>query len=100
MREQEKYNKEIFRKYRVCQSRQLLAIAVTLVLLLFLTLIYKRYDLFGEVSRHTIFVGQLLIIGGFIGFSAINWRCPCCKKYLGADIGRRVCKKCGAKLRQ
>jgi len=81
------------------QSRQFLAMAVTLVLLLFLLLIYKRHDLFGEIPKDTIFTGQILIISVFIGFSALNWRCPVCNKYLGPDISRRICKKCGARLR-
>jgi len=89
----------IMQEFRVRQSRQFLAIAVTLVLLLLLTLLYKRTDLFGEVSKQTILAVEVTVIAAFIGFSAFNWRCPSCNKYLGTDIGRRICRWCGTRLR-
>jgi hypothetical protein len=42
---------------------------------------------------------QIVLISAFIVFSAFNWRCPSCKKYLGNDISRRICKHCRTKLR-
>ena len=84
--------------FRLRQSRQLLAMALTLFLLLFLVLIYKRSDIFGEFSKNNIVASQIILIGVFIGFSAINWRCPSCNKYLGGDINKRICKKCGIRL--
>ncbi len=84
--------------FRLRQSRQLLAMALTLFLLLFLVLIYKRTDIFGEFSKNNIIALQIILIGVFIGFSAINWRCPSCNKYLGGDINKRICKKCGIRL--
>ena len=96
---QKRDNNKIMRDFRLRQSRQFLAIAVTLVLVLFLTLLYKRSNLFGEFSKDTIFAAQIVLIAVFIGFSAFNWRCPSCKKYLGPDINRRICKQCGTRLR-
>ncbi len=87
------------RDFRSRQSRQFVAIALTLFILLFLALLYTRYDLFGVFSKNTIFGAQIMIIAAFIGFSALNWRCPSCRKYLGNDISRRVCKLCRARLR-
>jgi hypothetical protein len=84
--------------FKLRQSRQSLAIGVTLLLLLFLALLYKRPDLFGEFSKDTIVTIQILLIAAFIGFSAFNWRCPSCKKYLGNNIIRRICKHCGTRL--
>lgn len=92
-------NKQIMRDFRLRQSRQFLAIAATLLLLLFLSLLYKRSDIIGELSKNTIFAAQIVLIAAFIGFSAFNWRCPSCKKYLGKDINRRKCKQCGTILR-
>jgi hypothetical protein len=89
----------IMQEFRVRQSRQFFAIAVTLVLLLFLTLLYKRTDLFGTLSKENILAAQVAVIVAFVGFSAFNWRCPSCRKYLGADIGRRICRRCGTRLR-
>jgi hypothetical protein len=86
-------------EFGVRQSRQFLAIAATLFLLLFLALLYKRPDFFGEFSKNTILVAENVIFAAFIGFSAFNWRCPSCKKYLGKDINSRTCKKCGTRLR-
>ncbi len=96
---QKKDNNKIMRDFRLRQSRQFLAIAATLVLLLFLALLYKRSDLLGEFSKDIIFAAQIALIAVFIGFSAFNWRCPSCKKYLGTDINRRICKQCGTRLR-
>jgi len=86
------------RDFRFRLNRQLLAIALTLFLLLFLVLVYKRNDIFGEFSKNSIFTSQIILIAVFIGFSVINWRCPSCNKYLGSDISRRICKKCGIRL--
>lgn len=91
-------NNQIMQDFRLLQSRQLLAMALTLFLLLFLVLIYKRTDIFGEFSKNNIIALQIILIGVFIGFSAINWRCPSCNKYLGGDINKRICKKCGIRL--
>ena len=96
---QERDNKRIMRDFGLRKSRQLLAIAATLVLLLFLVLLHKHPDLIGEFSKDTIFAAQIVLIAVFIGFSALNWRCPSCKKYLGNDISRRICKNCGIRLR-
>jgi hypothetical protein len=95
---QQKDNLKIKEEFRMRQNRQFLAIAVTLLILLFLVLIYKRTDLFGQIPKYIVFIGQILTITAFIGFSAFNWRCPSCKRYLGADIGRHICKKCGTRL--
>jgi Na+/citrate or Na+/malate symporter len=95
---QKRDNNQIMQDFRLRQSRQLLAMALTLFLLLFLVLIYKRSDIFGEFSKNNIIALQIILIGVFIGFSAINWRCPSCNKYLGGDINKRICKKCGIRL--
>jgi len=95
---QKNENNQIMPAFRLRQSRQLLAMALTMFLLLFLVLVYKRTDIFGEFSKNNIIALQIILIGVFIGFSAINWRCPSCNKYLGGDINKRICKKCGIRL--
>lgn len=95
---QKRDNKHIFRDFRLRQSRQLLAIAATLLLLLFLALLYKRPDFLGKFSKDAIFAAQAVLIAFFIGFSSFNWRCPSCKKYLGTDIRRSKCRHCGTRL--
>jgi len=95
----ERGDKEIKREFRLRQSRQSLAIAVMLVLLLSFTFLYGRPDLFGVFSKKTIVGAQIVLITAFIIFSGFNWRCPSCNKYLGADIGRRICRRCGTRLR-
>lgn len=96
---QKRDDKQIKRDFRLRQNRQYLAISLTLLLLLFLVLLYKRTDLFGEFSRNSVFAAQVLLVAGFIVFSAFNWRCPSCNKYIGNDINRRICKNCGTRLR-
>ncbi len=92
-------NKEVMRDFGLRQSRQYLAISITLVVLLLILFLYKRSDLFMEIPKKVIVSVQIGVIAAFAIFSAFNWRCPSCKKYLGADIGRRVCKRCGIRLR-
>jgi hypothetical protein len=89
----------IKREYWQRQGRQILAIAVALFLVILLAIVYKRRDLFGEFSNDTLFAGQLLVISAFIAFTAMNWRCPSCKKYLGKDIHKRACRHCKTILR-
>jgi hypothetical protein len=92
-------HKQIMKDFRVRQSRQLFAMAITLLFLIFFVLLYKRPDLFGEISKQAILAAQVVLIAAFIGFSALNWRCPACNKYLGQDINRRKCRKCRTRLR-
>jgi len=95
---QKRDDSQIRENFRVRQRRQFLAIAIALLGVVILTLVHKRPDLFGEFPKSTISGLQLVVIAAFAGFSAVNWRCPSCKKYLGQDINRRICKKCGTRL--
>jgi heme A synthase len=92
-------NERIMLEFRLRQARQFFAIAAALLVLLFLTLIYKRPDIFGEFSKNSIFSLQAIVVSAFLGFTAVNWRCPLCNKYLGPDINRRICRKCRTRLR-
>ena len=69
---QKSNDKQIMRDFWLRQGRQFIAIAVTLFLVLLLAVIYKRPDLFGEYSKNTLFVAQLVVIAAFIGFTAFN----------------------------
>jgi hypothetical protein len=80
------------REFLLRRSRQVLAIALTILILLFLLLLYRRHDFFGEVPKNTIVGAEIVVIIAFIGFSAFNWRCPSCKGYIGADQQTHVQK--------
>lgn len=94
----DKRDQKVKQDFVVRRTRQLLAIATAVVLVLLVAMLYKRSDVFGEFSKGTLVWVQLLLILAFINFTAFNWRCPSCKKYMGNDINRRVCKQCGARL--
>jgi len=96
---QKRDHNRIMQDFRLRQGRQLVAIAVALLLITFLALLHNRPDLFGQLPKNTTLAAQLIVIAAFIGFSSVNWRCPACKKYLGPDIYRHICRKCGARLR-
>ncbi len=89
----------ISRDFHVRQTRQILAIAAALFLVLLAAVVYKRPDLFGAFPKGALFGIQALLIAGFIGFSAVNWRCPSCGKFLGRDVHQDACRRCGVRLR-
>lgn len=92
-------DKQIAREFWLRQGRQLLAIAAALFLVILPAVVYKRGDLFGEYSKNTLMAAQLVAIAAFIGFTAFNWRCPSCKKYLGKDIYKLKCRHCKTRLK-
>lgn len=96
---QKKDDKQIMHEFWMRQGRQLLAIAAALFLVILPAVVTKRHDLFGEYSRSTLAAAQLVVITAFIAFTAFNWRCPSCKKYLGNNIIKRICRHCKARLR-
>jgi len=96
---QKKDDEQIKHDFWQRQGRQLLAIAVALFLVLLPAVVLKRHDLFGEYSKNTLVAAQLVVIAAFICFTAFNWRCPSCKKYLGKDIYKRACRYCKTRLR-
>jgi membrane protein YdbS with pleckstrin-like domain len=95
---QKKDPEKIMQEFRLRQSRQFIAIAITLFAILLCAVIYKRPDLFGEFSKSTLFGAQVVVIASYMVFTSVNWMCPSCGKYLGTDINKRICKKCGARL--
>ncbi|MEW6601625.1 MAG: hypothetical protein AB1499_11710 [Nitrospirota bacterium] len=99
MATQKKDDDRITREFWQRQGRQLLAIAAALFLVLLPAVVHKRQDLFGEFSKNTLVAVQLAVITAFIVFTAINWRCPSCRKYLGVDIYKRLCRHCRTRLR-
>ncbi len=88
----------IKREFKARQNRQIIAIAAALFLVLLSAVVHKRVDLFGELPRIVLFGAQIAVIAVFLGFSAFNWRCPACRKFLGRDIHRQACGKCGTVL--
>src|SRR5208282_6491620 len=91
--------KNIIQHFELRRGRQLIAIGVALFLVLFLAVLYKQPTVLGEFSKNALFGAQIMVIAAFIGFSRFNWRCPSCNKYLGNDLYRRMCRKCGSRLR-
>jgi heme A synthase len=90
---------ELIRKqFWMRQLRQFIACLVVISLLFLIGYFYKYTDLLGEQSRYLASALFTIVIAAFIGFSAVNWRCPVCGKYLGPNINRTFCRKCGTKL--
>ncbi|TAN42867.1 MAG: hypothetical protein EPN22_11670 [Nitrospirae bacterium] len=93
-----KDNRQIMQDFGIRRGRQLLAVGVALFLVFFLAMLYKRPTVLGEFSKDAVFGAQVIVIAAFIGFSRVNWRCPSCNKYLGNDLSRPACRKCGTRL--
>ena len=96
---QKKEPEQIAREFHERQSRQFIAIAAALFAVLLCGVVYKRPDLFGEFSKSALFSAQVFVIITFMVYTAFNWNCPSCGKYLGMDINKRYCKKCRTRLR-
>jgi hypothetical protein len=96
---EKKDQNRIVQDFRALQSRQFIAIAAALFLVLLAAVIHQRPDLFGEFSNSILYGAQVVVIAAFIVYTGLNWRCPSCSRYLSNDINRSICKKCGAKLR-
>jgi len=96
---QKSADKQVAREFWLRQGRQLLAIAISVFLVLLMAVLYKRHDLLGEFANTTLATAQLVVITAFIAFTAYNWRCPKCKKYLGPNISNRACRHCRTRLR-
>ncbi len=97
---QKREDTAIMKEFRRRQTRQILAVAVVLFLVLLAAVVRKRPDIFGEFSSASLFAAQAICIAAFIGFTAMNWRCPACGRHLGGNIDRRRCGRCGTKLQQ
>jgi hypothetical protein len=41
----------------------------------------------------------VVVMGGGLVFSLLNWRCPACERYLGKHINPSFCHRCGVPLR-
>ena len=92
-------DRQIKRDFVKLQGRQIVAVAIALFMVILMAVVYKRNDLFGEYSSDSLIAAQFIVISAFIGFTASNWRCPACKKYLGKDIHKSVCRQCNTSLR-
>jgi hypothetical protein len=88
----------IKRTFSQVRMRQLVAIAAAVVGVLLGALVWRRPDLFGQFSKKNVMLSQFVVILSFINFTAWNWKCPSCKRYLGNDIGTDRCRKCGTRL--
>jgi hypothetical protein len=86
------------RSFTRIRTRQLVAIAVAAVCVLLPAVMWTRQDLFGQFSKKDLALFQVIMILLFVNFTSWNWKCPSCKRYLGADIGTGTCRKCGARL--
>ncbi len=94
-----KNGQEIKKEFEVRKVRQIIAIALTLFFILLCAILNERPILYANFSKGVLVGAQIVAIAAFVGFSALNWRCPSCGKYIGGDIGRKTCKKCKARLR-
>lgn len=93
-REQQK-----IREFKRRKIRQAWAVGIALFLVLSVLWKLNHPGLFtGTLSRSTAFLLEIVIIAAFIAFSALNWRCPSCSRYLGPDIARKVCRHCKTRL--
>ncbi len=86
-------------EFQARKTRQVIAVVAAIASMVLVAVLFRRTDLFGGFSKGTSVKVQILVILLFVNFTAFNWRCPSCRKFLGSDIGRQTCKNCGTRLR-
>jgi hypothetical protein len=96
---QKKDSQQIMQEFHKRQTRQIIAIAIAMFVVLLCAVLYKRPGVLGEYSKAALFGVQIVSIASFMVFTSVNWRCPVCGKSLGTDINKRGCKKCKTRLR-
>ncbi len=93
-----KDKKQIMQEFHLRQTRQIIAIAIALFLVLLSAVLYKR-PVLEELPKGMLFGTQIAAIAAFLVFTSLNWKCPSCGKGLGSDIHKSHCRKCGVRLR-
>jgi ribosomal protein S27AE len=93
-------DRDVMKEFEVRKNRQLVAIVLTVFIVLLCGVLYKRPVLYANFFKEGLFGAQIVAIVAFVSFSALNWKCPSCGKYLGGDIHRQTCKKCGVRLQK
>ncbi len=96
---EQRNDEQIRQAFKVRRARQAVAIGAAILFMVLAAVLYRHPEPFGEVSKGMLVKAQVLIVLLFVNFTALNWRCPACRKHLGNDIGRSVCRRCGARLR-
>jgi hypothetical protein len=96
---QKKDHEQIKQEFHKRQTRQIIAIAIAMFVVMLCAVLYKRPGVLGEYSKATLFGIQIVSIASFMVFTSVNWRCPACEKSLGTNIHKRGCKKCRTRLR-
>lgn len=95
----EQQARSVSHEFKRRKTRQFYAvIAVVFLLIAVLWRLNQPGFPFGELSQGTVMAVEMAIIAAFVFFTAANWRCPACNRYLGRDISQRRCRKCGTPL--
>ena len=92
-------DERIMREFRHRRTRQLYAIVMVIGLLI--AVLWKHSHpglLLGELSKPVVLFLEIALIGGFAAFTAANWRCPACSRYLGPNINQMACRRCKVRL--
>jgi TRAP-type C4-dicarboxylate transport system permease large subunit len=89
----------VSKEFKRRKTRQFYAVvAVVFLLIAVLWRLNQPGFLFGELSKGIVMAVEIAIIAAFLFFTAANWRCPSCSRYLGRDISQQRCRKCGTPL--
>ncbi len=80
---QKKDHNQIMQNFRLRKSRQFIAIAAAMLLIIFLALLHNRPGLFGQLQKKTVLATQLIVIAAFIGFSSVQLEMPSVQKISG-----------------
>ena len=94
---QKKDQRDIMQDFKLLQSRQFLAIALTLLLLILLTLLYISVLIYSENFQRTQFWRTDYPYSILCGIQRFKLEMPIVQS-LGNNINRRICKKCGTRL--
>ena len=91
---------EIIEHFKIIRFRQFLILLLTLIVVVPIALLDKDGGkLFGytgsELTMPVICFSLVILV-----ITRINWKCPCCNKFLGKTLNPKYCNKCGVLLRE
>lgn len=89
----------IMREYQKRKKKQLF-ITATCIPIVLLYLFKSSIQRLSFINNTVFSIVLFFFLACVIAFTALNWRCPGCNSFLGANPTIRRCSRCGTRLQK